>query len=153
VLVLPYSYRLDAAREAALLQWLDAWWGPGLVARVQPSLSLGAEDALAANLPADLLADLPDRVVVVFALTATPERETHGAFLRALALHRGQQAAPLDVLVDESGFRQRLAGATLAERLAQRRAAWQALLDEVATAPLPARFVDLSRPPGAPTAA
>jgi Protein of unknown function (DUF2868) len=156
VLVLPYSYQLDPAREATLLQWLDAGWGPGLAARVQPSLALGAEDDLASHLQAQqppvMPAAMPARVVVVFALTATPERESHGAFLRALALHRGAGAPPTVVLIDESGFRQRLAGATLAERLAQRRAAWQALLDTVGAAPLPARFVDLSRPPGpAPT--
>ena len=85
--VLPYSYQIDAARQAALLRLLDSWWGPGLEARVQPSLALGAEDDLAGQLPAGLAADPAARLVVLFALTATPERESHGAFLRALAAH------------------------------------------------------------------
>jgi hypothetical protein len=134
VLVLPYSYRLDAARQAALAQLLDAAWGPGVVAQVLPSLPLGAED----DLPAALPAPLPATVVALFPLAATPERESQGAFLRALAGHAG--AARIEVMVDESGFRQRLAGPALAERLAQRRAAWQALL---AAQGLQPRFIDL----------
>jgi hypothetical protein len=101
---------------------------------------MGAEDDLPGHLPAQL----PATVVALFALTATPERETHGAFLRALASRVGPPDG-LAVMVDESGFRQRLAGAMLAERLAQRRAAWQAL---VASQGLSARFVDLSPPAG-----
>ncbi len=147
--VLPYSYRLAASREPALSQQLDHLWGPGVLMQLQPSLPMGAEDELPRHLPAPLAA----RVVVLFAMTATPERETHGAFLRALAALRGPGAAPLDVLVDESGFRQRLAGATLAERLAQRRAAWQALLDAVGPAPLAARFIDLGVAPTIPSTA
>lgn len=143
VMVLPYSYQLDTTRQATLVQQLDRWWGPGLVVQLQPSLAMGSEDDLPGHLPADL----PARVAVLFALTATPERETHGVFLRALAAHRGAGAPPADVLVDESGFRQRLAGASLGERLAQRRAAWQALLEPIGLQP---RFVDLGAPTSAP---
>ena len=141
--VLPYSYQLDAEHKTALVQQIDFLWGPGVAVQLNAGLPMGAEDELPRHLPAPL----PGRVVVLFALTATPERETHGAFLRSLAALRGSDAAPLDVLVDESGYRQRLAGATLAERLAQRRAAWQALLDAVGPAPLSARFIDLGAPP------
>lgn len=139
VLVLPYSYRLDAAREAALRRRLDDWWGPGLQLQLLPSLPMGAEDDLAAHLPAAL----PARVVVLFALTATPERETHGALLAALGLRRGAGAEAAVVLVDESGFRQRLGGAARDDRLAQRRALWQALMAGAGSAP---RFVDLAAP-------
>ncbi|MBL8352348.1 MAG: DUF2868 domain-containing protein [Burkholderiaceae bacterium] len=139
VLVLPYSYQLDAARRAALAQQLDAQWGPGVQLQLQASLPLGAEDHLPQHLPAAL----PATVVLLFALTATPERETHGALLHALAALRGRQAPPPEVLVDESGFRQRLAGARLDERLVQRRAAWQALLQPEGITP---RFVDLGPP-------
>jgi hypothetical protein len=138
--VLPYSYQVDAARQAALARLLDRLWGPGVLPQVHTSLPMGAEDELPRHLAAASSAALPARVIVLFALAATPERESHGAFLRALAALRGPDAVALEVLVDESGFRQRLAGATLAERLAQRRAAWQALLDPMA---LTARFIDL----------
>lgn len=154
--VLPYSYQLDAQREAALVQQLDRLWGPGVLPQVHASLPMGAEDDLPRHLAATVAAGLPARVLVLFALTATPERETHAAFLRSLAALRGSTAAPLDVWVDESGFRQRLAGATLAERLSQRRAAWQALLGAAGIGPGAARFVDLgvraSDPPAGPSA-
>ena len=143
VAVLPYSYQLDAARQAALLRVLDDCWGPGVLPQLQPSLPLGAEDALPRGLPQPL----PATVVVLFAMTATPERETHGAFLRAMAgqIATGPAARPaparsLELMVDESGFRQRLAGPALAERLAQRRAAWLALAAEQGLVP---RFINL----------
>ena len=150
--VLPYSYQLDAARQAALVQQLDRLWGPGVLAQIHPSLPMGAEDDLPRQLAATVAGDLPARVVVLFALTATPERETHVAFLRALTALRGSVAAPLEVLLDESGFRQRLAGATLAERLAQRHAAWLALLDSADIGPRSVRFVDLGAPAADPSA-
>lgn len=140
VLVLPYSYKLDAARQAALASWVDRLWGPGVQLQLQGSLPMGAEDTLAQHLPSTL----PATLVLLFALTATPERETHGALLRALKALRDGQAPPPEVLVDESGFRQRLAGGHLDERLAQRRAAWQALLQPAGITP---RFIDLGPPP------
>jgi len=138
VTVLPYSYTLGAAQQAALARALVAAIGPGAQARVAPSLPLGAEDDLTPHLPSDLAPD----VAALFAASATPERETHGAFVRALvaALPRGTQLA---VLVDESGLRQHAGRAADAElRLTQRRAAWQRLLHDLS---LPApRFIDLA---------
>jgi hypothetical protein len=84
---------------------------------------------------------------VLFAATATPERETHGAFVRALQKALSEKAlsgsVSLHVLVDESGLRQRSAAASDAElRLTQRRAAWQRMLHDLS---LPApQFIDLS---------
>ncbi len=137
LLVLPYSYQLDAARQAALLRLLLRQWGPQVRPRLQASLPQGAEDQLPTRLPLPL----PPTVVVLFALTATPERESHAAFLRALAVQRGAAAPPVVVWVDESGFRERLSGATLATRLAQRRQVWQALLAGVGST---AQFIDLA---------
>ncbi|HUX23570.1 MAG TPA: hypothetical protein VMV87_03050, partial [Burkholderiales bacterium] len=74
-------------------------------------------------------------VVALFPLTATPERENHGAFIGALAA-RLPRATPLAVLVDESAFAQRFG----AERRSERRAAWQRMLAETGRQPV---FVDL----------
>jgi len=138
VTVLPYSYTLGTAQRAALGAALAAAIGPGAQPRVAASLPLGAEDDLVRQLPDDLAPD----VAALFAASATPERETHGAFVRALvaALPRGAQ---LTVLVDESGLRQHTGRAPDAElRLTQRRAAWQRLLHDLS---LPApRFIDLA---------
>lgn len=165
VAVLPYSYRLDAARQAAVPTALLAWLGHGLRCDVQPTLHQGAELNLAPWLPA-ALARLPaptsdghmpaPMLVLVFALTATPERETHGRLVQAVAQALQDHPAPrpqLRVAVDESGYRLRLAGVDAAQRLAQRRAAWESLLMGLGVVP---GFIDLTapaaagaRPPGA----
>jgi hypothetical protein len=54
-------------------------------------------------------------------LGATPEDDTHGAFVRAL--RSAAPGLPLLVLADESAFRARFAA--LPARLTERRAAWQ----------------------------
>ena len=147
VLVLPYNLGLDAARQAALGPALDAALGAAQRSVLLPGLAMGAEDAAASWLPA-LRAQLravdggmAPGLVLLFALSATPEAESHGAILQVL-LHAVGQGV-LQVAVDESGFRQRLAGADAKQRLAQRRAAWVALLQGQGVTPL---FIDLLHP-------
>jgi hypothetical protein len=136
--VLPYSYTLTAEQLGALPRALVDVLGPGAQPRVQPTLPLGAED----DLPRHVLdASEPD-VVALFAATATPERETHGAFVRALQQRLGSRAA-IAILVDESGLRERAGSAPDAElRITQRRAAWQRMLHDLSL-PEPC-FIDLS---------
>lgn len=146
VVVLPYSYRLAASCEARLADWLADTLGPGLDWRLLPVVPQGDEDRLDHHWPRGSGdADTPDVVVTLFALTATPERDTHGRFLRAVQARCAGMPRPPRCLVvlDESGFRQRLAAADLEARLAQRHAAWQALLDE---AGLTAQVADLGAP-------
>ena len=159
VTVLPYSYRLGPEAQAALGPVLEGVFGPVGVVQVSPSLPLGAEDDLArwlarpvANAGADTDAGVDASSdassdagtwVALFALTATPERESHGAFVQALA-QRLAAGACLQVLVDESGFRQRfggMAGGVGADRLALRRSAWTALLAPLGYPPV---FVNLA---------
>lgn len=137
VTVLPYSYTLSAPQVRALPKALADAIGPGAQAHVKPTLPLGAEDAL----PATALEDAQGDVAALFAATATPERETHGAFVRVLASALAGKAT-LCVLIDESALRQRGGTASDAElRLTQRRAAWQRMLHDLS---LPApRFITL----------
>lgn len=137
VTVLPYSVTLGGAQRASLLPALREAIGPGVQLRLHDMLPLGAEDELARHLPSDLAPE----VAVLFAASATPERETHGAFLRALIDALAGRAG-VHVLVDESGFRERAGAASDAElRLTERRAGWQRLLHDLS---LPApKFVDL----------
>jgi hypothetical protein len=137
VTVLPYSYTLTAAQVKSLPKALIDAIGPGAQPRVKPVLSLGSEDAL----PPSALEDADGDVAALFAATATPERETHGAFVRTLANTVGGRAT-VSVLIDESAFRQRSGNASDAElRLTQRRAAWQRMLHDLS---LPApRFIVL----------
>jgi hypothetical protein len=138
VTVLPYSYALSAPQVKALPRALVDALGPGAQPHVKPTLPLGAEEAL----PAAALEDAQGDVAALFAATATPERETHGAFVRTLAAALAGRAT-VSVLVDESAFRQRAGSASDAElRLTQRRAAWQRMLHDLS---LPApKFIDLT---------
>lgn len=137
VTVLPYSYTLVADQVRALPRALVDALGPGAQPRVQPMLPLGAED----DLPREVMDACETNVAALFAATATPERETHGAFVRALQQRLGSRSA-ISVLVDESVLRERAGSAPDADlRITQRRAAWQRMLHDLS---LPApQFVDL----------
>lgn len=143
VTVLSYSYALSAPQIAALPQALVEAFGRGATVRRRESLPMGAED----DLPAATLDGVATEVVALFAAGATPERETHGAFVQAL-VERLRGRAGVSVWVDESPLREHMAGASdAALRITQRRAAWQRMLHE-ASLPAP-RFVDLSASPAA----
>jgi hypothetical protein len=138
VTVLPYSYTLSAPQVRALPRALRDAIGPGAQPQVKPSLALGAEDAL----PPTALEDAEGDVAALFAATATPERESHGAFVRTLTQAVAGRAT-VSVLVDESALRQRVGSASDGElRVTQRRAAWQRMLHDLSLPP--PRFIDLS---------
>ena len=137
VQVLPYSYRLPPAMLPGLRAALEQALGARVAPQLAESVALGGEDAMDVAPAATNGAPPPVRVAL-FPLTATPERENHGAFVRALA---ASSAARLLVLVDESGFRERFRGADGEARRMQRRGAWQRMLHDEGQAPL---FADLS---------
>lgn len=136
VRVWTYSHAVpDAQVEEPLRRWLATVTGRRLDRPSRIDVPLGGEDDPARWLDDRGADGPPSLAVVLFALAATPERETHGAFLRALAAGR-PGAAPLLVVVDETGFGPRFG----AERLAQRRDAWRRMLREAGHE---ARFADL----------
>ena len=67
--------------------------------------------------------------VAVFNLAQSPEQEVHGAFLEGLRGAAASGHAELLVLLDEEPYSERL-GAAGAERVAQRRRAWERLARE-----------------------
>lgn len=71
--------------------------------------------------------------LALFDLTATPEAEHHGAFVRALASGAPAGASTV-VCVDEAAFRQRFG--TTGRRLAERRDAWRRLAESLDTVAL-----------------
>jgi hypothetical protein len=81
----------------------------------------------------------PTAVVAIFNLGATPERETHGAFVRALAA--GDPAVPLIAIVDTSEFVARFSDQP--RRISERAASWQRMLEGVDCEPL---FIALAQP-------
>lgn len=144
VQVLPYSYEVAMDRVPALRMLLEQALGARVAPQLAAPVALGGEDELPAALPPPPGAVPPVRVAL-FPLTATPERENHGAFVRKLSASAGQ----LLVVVDESGFRRRFGGADGETRRLQRRTAWQRMLHDEGHAPL---FVDLASPGSGGTA-
>jgi len=134
--VIPYSYAAPPAALAGLEAIVARAFGGGAVLRVESPVDYGGGDAPAA--PAG--ADGTGPIIVLFNLTATPEREVHGAFVAAIRA-RQDPAQPLLAIVDESAFRARWPGDD--RRLAQRRGIWSELLTAQRVAPI---FVDLAAP-------
>lgn len=137
VCVLPYSFQFPVARHAALQLAIEQQTGERVVLEVADSVTPGREDEPGTLLPPEA-ADA-QLLVALFPLTATPERETHGAFARTLSAHP-VGGTPLRVLVDETDFRTRF-GAEGEERRTQRRDAWRRMLADEGLEP---EFVDLT---------
>jgi len=138
--VLPYSYTLDEARDRGL--WSIAAAALGAQARVQlrPASAYGidAKEALR-----DLQPDEAGVTVtaVLFSLSATPEKENHGAFLDYLTKHVRRGVA---VLVDESPLTERIGSQSgSAERVAERSTLWRQFCSFHGTS---ATFVNLLEP-------
>jgi hypothetical protein len=119
--VLPYSFTLDEARDRGLSAVAVQMFGEQTRVMLRPPVPYGEESQPAV---ADLQTDAADTTTAaLFNLSATPEKENHGAFLDSLKRHlpRG-----LLVLVDESGMLERAghqAGTDV--RLAERVALWR----------------------------
>ncbi|MEO8486602.1 MAG: DUF2868 domain-containing protein [Betaproteobacteria bacterium] len=135
VRVIPYSTTPAASSMAGLEAIVARSFGGSAALFVASPVAYGAE----VELPHDATL-AATTLVVLFNATATPERETHGAFLAALAARRAE-VETLFALVDESAWNARFGSAP--SRPAERRAAWQQLCDD---ARVPAVFVDLAGP-------
>lgn len=143
--IVPYSYRLAPQAALGLDAIFGRMFGAGAHLSIAPAVEFGGEDAL----DAALLADGPHVfVAALFSATTTPEPETHGAFVGALA-QLVPPATPMMVLVDESAFHERFGrdAATHARR-DERRSAWTRMLAPYGQAPI---FIDPSAPDPAPT--
>ena len=136
VRMVPYSFAVTPAAVAALETLLARALGAGVTLAVAPRVAYGDEDVV------DAIGQARGRgpVVALFNATATPERETHGQFLAALA-RSGHTGAPVLVIVDEAAFNARWRD-DQARREARRRL-WRDACAEARLAPV---FVDLAEP-------
>jgi hypothetical protein len=134
VKVVPYSYRVAPAALTGLQSIVRRAFGGSASLVVATPVDYGGEDSLTpASLPDDA-----GPTVALFNLSATPEREAHGAFVQRLREAAGSQ--PVLVLVDESTF----AGRSEVDprRLDERRRLWQALFAERGIEPILANLAD-----------
>ena len=132
--VVPYGFTPSPAATLALNALVGRVLGQQSVLEVATSVPFGGEDAI----PADSVPTAPFALAVaLFTLTASPEPESHGAFVTAIA-ERLAPGTPLVVIVDESGFAQRFADDP--ERRKDRRNAWHRMLAEQSREPV---FVEL----------
>lgn len=118
--VLPFSFTVDEARHRGLGQIAIMLFGEQGRMMLRPSTSYGEEPREALR-DVDLNDPKVTMTAVLFNLTATPEKENHGAFLDYLV-----QASPrgIAVLLDESSFVERM-GQADQRGLAERTALWQ----------------------------
>ena len=120
--VLPYSFTVDEARHQGLVQVAVMAFGEQGRMMLRPSSPYG-EEPRAVLREVDLNDPQVNITAVLFNVTATPEKENHGAFLDYLV-----QASPrgIAVLLDESGYTERMGDdADGRARLAERIALWQ----------------------------
>jgi hypothetical protein len=117
VQVLPHGAAATPHALACLRAVLASTLGSGLQLSATAATAYGDEESAA------LLDPAPGTTLrlALVDLAATPEDDTHGAFLRALRSSRGA-ALPLLLVADETAFRHRMA--SLSDRLAERRATW-----------------------------
>ena len=142
--VLPYSFALDEARSKGLNELANQLLGEQARVLTRPSLAYGSE-------PGEALSgiELNDGGVtltaVLFNLSATPEHENHGVLLDFLV---GESTRGIAVLVDESGYLERLGGQAGAQaRMDERHALWQQFCS---VHKAPATFVNLLHPDARP---
>lgn len=134
VRVTPYGYVPSPRATLALNTLVTRVFGPRSTLEIAASVPFGGEDAIPADtVPAAPLALL----VVLFAMTATPEPENHGAFVEAIAARLSRET-PLVVVVDESAFARRFADEP--QRIRERRTAWHRMFAERSREPV---FADL----------
>lgn len=136
VRIVPYSFRLAPDDEQRLTALLGGVLGDRAQVAVESPVAFGADDAWLDALTVD---PETDHLVVLFNLSATPEAETHGAFVARLKarIEGDRSGAALTVIIDESAYHQRLAGqAGSARRLDARRLAWKSVISHSGVSPL-----------------
>lgn len=133
VRIAPYGVQLSPQATLNLNALFVQALGARTALAIAAATAFGAEDDVdAAALAADATLVAP-----LFAATATPEPENHGAFVDRLA---AASDAQIVALVDESDFRRRFGTGA---RLDERRTLWRNALAERR---VPALFVDLEQP-------
>ncbi len=142
VIIVPYNHQPTQQAVQALRTLLGSAMGGAVVLTIMPTVAYGDEDSPGLE-PAS--AAPPALAIALFSATATPEPETHGSFMNAVATAL-PAGVPLLALIDESAFISRFGtDATALRRRAERQRAWSRVLAESEREAL---FIDLARAEG-----
>jgi hypothetical protein len=128
-----YSYAIPAANAQGLAQIATRALQSSVAIDWLPTVAYGADDVPHIESVSHTC------IMAIFNLGATPERETHGAFVRALAA--ADPTLPLIAIVDTSEFVARFSDQP--RRIGERTDSWQRMLDGVDFEPL---FIALAHP-------
>jgi hypothetical protein len=146
VALMPYAYEPSAGASSTLQRLLPTALGENLAVDVRAPIGYGDEDDFLQHLP-ERGGAIADAIALLFSLAATPEDQNHGHVIAGVRdwLARSRRQAQLLVLIDERPYAARMsAQASLAQRLAERRAAWEAFVEARG---LRACFLDLVEQP------
>lgn len=128
VVVIPLGYSPPEATTSAIREASAALLGGRCRVDVRPAVAYGEEQVRSEALPAELPPP-PVSLVTLVNLAVTPEAETHGDWLRGLRpLAQSGAVARVVVLADGGGYRAALVPGEAERRLAERFAAWEALV-------------------------
>ena len=133
IAAIAYSYAIPTANAQGLAQIATRALQSTVVIDWLPTIAYGTDDVPQIGSASETA------VVVIFNLGATPERETHGAFVRALAPLT--PSVPLIAIVDTSEFVARFSDQP--RRISERTESWQRMLGDIDCAPL---FIELAHP-------
>lgn len=136
VQVIPYSFHASEQMHRRLQRVLEEVLGDGVRVVINTAIPYGGEDEWLAGAH---IGDDVDHVVLLFNLSSTPEAENQGALVAGLRrrLAENGSGAGLTALLEESAYRQRLAGQPgTAHRLESRRLAWSEMLGPHGVRPL-----------------
>jgi hypothetical protein len=149
--VLPYSFTVDERRDAGLTAVARELLGEQARVMLRPGTPYGESYGGEGQTPsrAGPAADTSvTQTALLFNLSATPERENHGAFIDQV-LRQG--AGDVAVFVDESAYRERVGGeGTGAARVRERIALWRQFCE---LHKVPVRVVNLLHPQSQPNTA
>jgi hypothetical protein len=140
VRIIPYSFHPAPSLEQELRSVLTEVLGDGTQVIFDRPVAYGEEEDWLAQ---PTFSQEEDHLLVLFNLASTPEAENHGAFVGGIRkrVTESRSGASVAILLDESGYRSRLAGQAGADgRLESRRQAWRRMLGEQGVEPLPFDF-------------
>jgi hypothetical protein len=134
VRIVPYSFHPPHPARRSLQFLLADALGDTTRTTIDAPIEYGAEDEW---LAASSFGTDVDYLLLLFSLSATPEAENQGALVAGIRHRLGQSGTVVAAVLDESAYRQRLAGMAGAEaRVDARRLAWERVMGQHGLKPL-----------------